>query len=232
MFNNVFLTGDTHGSFIKIYEFCEKFNTTKDDLMIVAGDFGINYFLNNKEKKEKYKLNNLPITFLIVRGNHEIRPENISTYKEREWNGGVVYVEDDYPDLLFAKDGEVYNINNHKVLCIGGAYSVDKFYRISTGNKWFCDEQLTKEERDTIFRNVYGRAFDYVITHTCPLKYVPTEMFIPMVDQSTVDFSMEIWFNEIFGVIDFKRWYCGHYHTDKLDDKIRFLYNDFVDLGR
>ena len=42
----------------------------------------------------------------------------------------MVWVEDKYPNLLFAKDGEVYDFDGYKCLVIGGAYSVDKYWRI------------------------------------------------------------------------------------------------------
>ena len=32
-----------------------------------------------------------------------------------------------------------------KLLVIGGAYSIDKDYRLTMGYKWFPDEQPTKE---------------------------------------------------------------------------------------
>ena len=44
--------------------------------------------------------------------------------------GGKVFIEEAYPNLIFAKNGELYDIDNKKVLVIGGAYSVDKNYRI------------------------------------------------------------------------------------------------------
>lgn len=39
-----YLTGDTHGSFERINEFCHRFKTTKEDVMIILGDAGINYY--------------------------------------------------------------------------------------------------------------------------------------------------------------------------------------------
>ena len=51
-------------------------------------------------------------------------------YKLQEWNGGKVWVEEAYPNILFAKDGEIYDIAGMKTIVIGGAYSVDKFYRL------------------------------------------------------------------------------------------------------
>ena len=62
-------------------------------------------------------------------------------YKLQEWNGGKVWVEEAYPNILFAKDGEIYDIAGMKTIVIGGAYSVDKFYRLSKGYNWFEDEQ-------------------------------------------------------------------------------------------
>lgn len=44
-------------------------------------------------------------------------------------------------NLLFAKDGEIYNFNGKKVMSIGGAYSIDKYYRIRNGLPWFETEQ-------------------------------------------------------------------------------------------
>ena len=31
--------------------------------------------------------------------------------------------------------------------------------------------------------------------------------------------------------VDYKRWFCGHWHTDRIVDKMRFMYNDFITLG-
>ena len=62
-------------------------------------------------------------------------------YDLTEWMGGQAYVQKEYPNLLFAEDGEIYEFNGKKAIAIGGAYSVDKFYRIATGAPWFPTEQ-------------------------------------------------------------------------------------------
>ncbi len=54
-----------------------------------------------------------------------------------------------------------------------------------------------------------------------------TEMFLPMVDQSSVDDSTERWLDEIEKKIQYKAWYCGHWHTEKRIDKMHFLYRTF-----
>lgn len=66
-----------------------------------------------------------------------------------------------------------------------------------------------------------------MITHTAPLKYEPTEVFLPMINQSMVDKSTEQWLDSIEEQLYYDRWYCGHYHTAKKIEKIQFMYNDF-----
>ena len=69
---------------------------------------------------------------------------------------------------------------------------------------------------------------DVVLSHTCPLRYEPTEVFLPMIDQSSVDKSTEQWLDTIESRLHYERWYCGHYHTDKEIDKIRFMFQDYA----
>ena len=216
----IYITGDTHRDFSRVY----KLKKDCDNMLIVLGDVGINYYLNEEDKNCKEYLKKLKLKLFCVRGNHEERPENIATYKEVEMFGGKVFIEEEYPNLIFAKDGETYNIDGKKILVIGGAYSVDKQYRLLHGYKWFKDEQLTKEEMDTILEKVKGKHFDIVLTHTCPYKYEPREVFMQGLDQSKVDKSMEHFLDEIEENISYDKWYCGHYHTEKQVDKLEFMF--------
>ena len=216
----IYITGDTHRDFSQIY----KLEKDTDNMLIILGDVGINYYLNEEDKNYKEYLKKLKLKLFCVRGNHEERPENISTYKEVEMFGGKVFIEEEYPNLIFAKDGEIYNIDGKKILVIGGAYSVDKQYRLLHGYRWFKDEQLTKKEMDTILEKVKGKHFDIVLTHTCPYKYEPREVFMQGLDQSKVDKSMEHFLDKIEENINYDKWYCGHYHTEKQVDKLEFMF--------
>ena len=223
----IYITGDTHRDFSRLDNM--KFN--KDDLLIILGDTGINYCLNEEDNKFKEYLKKYNVKMFCIRGNHEERPENISTYKEINMFGGKVFIEEKYPYLIFAKDGEEYNINGKRVLVIGGAYSVDKEYRIIHGYKWFKDEQLTKEEMDAIYNKVKGKHYDVVLTHTCPYKCEPVEVFLSEIDQSKVDKSMEHFLDKIEDSIKYDKWYCGHYHTEKIIDKIEFMFESIKELS-
>ena len=228
----IYLTGDTHGSFEGISEFCHRFKTTKEDVMIILGDAGINYYEGKRAELLKKMLDDMPITFFCIHGNHEQRPYDIPTDHEETWNGGMVYVEKKHPSILFGKDGEVYNLDGKKAIVIGGAYSVDKFYRLSRHYAWFDNEQPSDEIKKTVEDKLdtIGWKVDIVLTHTTPLKYEPVEVFLSMIDQSTVDKTTEQWFDKIEDRLDYHKWYCGHYHTSKKIDKLQIMFEDYDTL--
>ena len=226
-----FLTGDTHGNFNRIDYFCQRFETSKEDILCILGDAGINYYLNKKDYMLKQVLQDMPITFFCIHGNHEERPFNISTYITKKWNGGIVYYEEEFPNILFAKDGEIYNINGKSILVIGGAYSVDKEYRLLKGWSWFKDEQPNKEIVKYIEKQITKqRHFDIVLTHTCPIKTEPRHMFLPFIDQSKVDKTTELLLQRIADWITFDNWYFGHFHGHWDNGKYHMLFEDYVEV--
>lgn len=224
----IYITGDKHGDYRDVFDFCYKYKTDINDILIVLGDAGINYHLDEFDYILKNKLRELPITLFCIHGNHEERPENIKTYNTKKFHNGFVYYEEEYPNILFAKDGEVYDFNNLKTLVIGGAYSIDKNYRILMGYNWYPSEQpsdeIKKRVRD-VLREVNNKV-DVILSHICPFKYLPYEAFISGVDQTKVDKSTEEFLDEIENNTKYNTWYCGHYHIDKRIDKIRFMMND------
>ena len=202
-----------------------------DDVLIILGDVGINLSGAEKDRGLKAILSELPITLLCIYGNHEQRPESIVTYEETRWRGGVAYREPEFPNLLFAKDGEIYELNGWHCIAIGGAYSIDKHFR-KRGVNWWEDEQPS----DIIKARVEARLakenwkVDAVLSHTCPMKYVPIEGFLPGFDQLEVDNSTEIWLDTIEDRLTYERWLCGHFHMYKTIDRMLFLFNDYVEL--
>lgn len=225
----IYLTGDTHGDFTRIEEFCLKMHTTKDDLMIILGDAGFNFSRNRIDSFKKELVSEYPIRVFCLHGNHEIRPQNISSYVEGDFCGGKVLYEPDYPDILFAVDGEVYEFNGLSCMVIGGAYSVDKYYRLARGYGWWEDEQPSPEIKTRVERRLaeMGQKVDVVLSHTCPLKYEPVEVFLDFIPQDTVDKSTEVWLGQIEDKLDYKKWYCAHYHTAKKIDRLQFMFEDY-----
>lgn len=212
----IYITGDTHSDFEKIQEFCEFAQTTTDDIMIILGDAGINYYLDETDRNLKNELSRYPITFFCVHGNHEERPFEIDTYEEIEWHGGTAYAEPFYPNLIFAKDGEIYDFDGKKAMAIGGAYSVDKWYRLRNNMRWFETEQPD----DAIMNFAVSQLdklnwkIDFIFSHTAPLKFEPTDVFSPYINQDNVDKTTEIWLDKIEDRLDYEHWFLGHYHTE------------------
>jgi 3-oxoacid CoA-transferase subunit A len=227
----IYVTGDTHRDFRLVAALCDTVGSTKDDVLIILGDAGINYFGGEKDRALKRQLTELPITLFCIHGNHEQRPETVG-YAETAWNGGAVYREPEFPNLLFAKDGEIYLLGGIKCIAIGGAYSVDKPIRLAQGWGWWPDEQPTAEIRGRVGARLDAEDWqvDVVLSHTCPLKYEPREVFINGVNQGGVDKSPEIWLDSIEDRLRYRHWYCGHYHTYKTIDRLRFLFSEFVEL--
>lgn len=223
----VYFTGDIHGAIDSIDQFNRKVHPTKDDVIVLLGDVGANYYRGRRDERLKEYLNQIGPVFLCIHGNHEIRPTNIPGYTELQWNGGVVWAQPEYPNLLFARDGEIFELNGLRYLVIGGAYSVDKFYRIRNGWGWWPDEQPSDEIKAYVERQIQEKPFDIILSHTCPFKYEPTEMFLGGIDQSTVDDSTEGWLDHIEDSIQYRAWFCGHWHTDKRIDKMHFLFKTF-----
>lgn len=141
----IYFTGDTHGSVSEVVRFCVRFHLTSADTIVILGDVGANYDAGEHDRSMKKALGKLKPTIFCIHGNHEFRPSSIPSYKTKEWNGGTVWYEDAYPNLIFARDGDIYTMDGLRYLVIGGAYSVDKFYRLRHGYGWWDDEQPSAE---------------------------------------------------------------------------------------
>ena len=229
----ILMTGDTHGDSGRIERLCEKIKTTPEDVIIILGDAGINYYGGICDEITKKHLAALPITIFSIHGNHENRPCNIPSYQLMPWHGGEVYVEDAYPNLLFARDGDVYDLGGQKTAVIGGAYSVDKDYRRAMGWNWWADEQPSDEVKQRVEETLQQRNWqvDIVLSHTVPLKYEPTEVFMPGVNQSKADKTTEIWLDQIENRLQYRHWYAGHYHTNKDVGRLTILFDEIRELS-
>ena len=223
----IYITGDTHRDFDHIAAFAEKMDTTKNDTMIVLGDAGINFFLDIRDVWKKESVEEIPLTFFCIHGNHEERPYNCIGYDEKEFHGGTVYYQEEYPSILFAKDGEVYDFDGYKCLVIGGAYSVDKNYRIRNGWQWFESEQPDDKIKADVEAAIQKNKIDVILSHTCPFSREPIEAFLAGIDQKTVDSSTEKWLDDIYRNVSdtLIKWYCGHFHIEKKDKDLRFMFN-------
>ena len=221
------LKGDCHGNFVWL----DKIEYAPEDTAIIPlGDVGFNFYLNKTDEKFKKVANSKGFKLYCLRGNHEARPTDIQDieYQFDEEVNNDIWIEPQYPNIRYLVDGCVYQFGKYRCLCIGGAYSVDKWYRLARGNftedtnnpkktGWFSNEQLTHDEMSSIQQDIYSIDVDFVFTHTCPLSFQPTDLFLGFIDQSNVDNSMEYWMEQIKDTFSWNIWCFGHYHADRIE---------------
>ena len=82
---------------------------------------------------------------------------------------------------------------------------------------WFEEEQLNDAERATAANLCKNKSYDFVLTHTCPISWEPRDLFLSMVDQSSVDKTTELWLDEIKSTFSWNVWLFGHYHADRFE---------------
>lgn len=235
------VTGDLHADFSRFYKIHNMIPEGELWGVIILGDASVNFWLNKRDKKLKQRINTeYPnLRFFCVRGNHEARPEDIEGMKKVFYFqiNNYTYWEEEFPNIYYLLDGHEYIFDNKKALVIGGAYSVDKWYRLERQAAgyyagWFANEQLTQDEMNTISALFKGQSYDLVLAHTCPLSYQPIDLFLSCINQETVDNSMEIWLEEFIHQIDFKQFLFGHYHDDRIvNEKARMLYHNIIELN-
>lgn len=235
---------DTHGKVAERLSLIPNTLNPEETAIIILGDTGFNFWLNKTDVKTKREANKYGYTIYCVRGNHEERPENIDSMEILfdENVCGSVFMENEFPNIRYFKDGDIYNINGHRTLVIGGAYSVDKWYRLSRAGLneqnndpaktgWFSSELLTEDEMLKIASTTFGKNFDFVFSHTCPISWEPRDLFLSFIDQSTVDKSMEQWLDVIKADIHWGVWCFGHFHKDRIErPRVEQFYGNIEDL--
>lgn len=244
-----FITGDKHRNFENVKQFCHDMSTRRKDVLIILGDTGFNYYEDFRDDKLKKDVSNLNITLFCLHGNKENRPQNVGTYGIRNFYGGKVYYEPKYPNLFFAIDGEIYNFEGKKYMVVGGAHSVDKIRCLAEDLPFWEDEMPDKETKVKVEGRlaaenncIYG-----MMTHTCPIDYLPTEMFMSTRQNAEkkrnprkskakkffkpdIDRTTEEWLGKLERELDYEVWYCGHYHVDKQIDRLNMMCHEIRPL--
>ena len=135
MITQWYLTGDCHGDFTRFYKLNQAVPEGEIWGVIILGDAGFNFWLSKSEQKVKKRIaRSYPnLIFYCVRGNHEERPENLPNIEEAfdPDVGALVWIEPEFINIRYLKDGGIYCIDGHKTLIVGGAYSIDKDYRLA-----------------------------------------------------------------------------------------------------
>ena len=231
------ITGDTHGDVRRFSTsiFPEQKEMTRNDFVIILGDFGLVW---SNEKEERYWLewlNSKPFTTLFIDGNHE-NFDLLYNYPVVDFHGGKAHkIKDNVYHLM---RGHVFDICGKKFFAFGGARSHDisdgilnpddyddindfkkaynklrkkgAFFRVK-GISWWEQEMPTNEELERGKQSLMAvdNKVDFVITHCAPQEVASLLGFTDR-DKLTWYFNELIWDG-----LQFDKWFIGHLHLNK-----------------
>lgn len=120
----LYITGDTHGDFSRFRpeSFYEQERLTKEDVILVAGDFGGVWYGDSRDDAGLNFLDSRPFTTAFVSGNHE-NYDALAAYPQAEWHGGRVRTI--RPSVLMLERGQVFDLGGRTFFTMGGASSHD-----------------------------------------------------------------------------------------------------------
>ena len=230
--SKVYITGDLHGAMdinkLASENFPEGNNLTKEDYVIICGDFGL-VWSEPQSKAEWWWLkwlNDKPWTTLFVDGNHENHVQ-LNSYPITEWHGGKVHMI--MPSVIHLMRGQIYDINGYKWFTYGGAESVDKAYR-TPYKTWWPQETPSLEEYDEAVLNLYKVDFnvDYIITHAAPQDILEELFYSPHTKIDGTPYHL----HDFYQGCEYKDWYCGHYHINcDIKPNFHMLYTKIVEIN-
>ena len=222
----VFVCGDCHR-----WNDLEKFNDenfpivndlTKDDVMIVAGDWGAIWWADEDDDIILKWWEDNPWTTLVVLGNHE-NYNAIEKLPIVERFGGKCYQVSG--SVFITIKGEIYDIAEKSILTLGGADSIDKHLRIKDVD-WWEQESITQKDFNNALNNLerYNYDVDYFITHTGGSEVIKFLGFDPFPSDKYVDFILD-------SLSPRTRHYCAHYHVDMVANlRSKILYDAIIEL--
>ncbi|MCF0245316.1 MAG: metallophosphoesterase [Ileibacterium sp.] len=230
----IYITGDIHGAFdihkINPDEFIPGRTLTPNDYVIICGDFGCIWDGGSSDRFWLNWLESLPWNTVFIDGNHE-NFSVLNAYPEEEWHGGKVHRI--RSNIFHLKRGEVFDIEGHSFLAMGGAFSHDVSYRQKDVN-WWQEEMLTKEEAENARENLEKRDWkvDYVLSHDIYKSHPLSTSFDNTMDpynDNQVDIQQAL--EDIRTKLDYQKWFHGHYHKDlvcEMDGKPTYTMYDNV----
>jgi len=219
----IYVMGDIHGEFQEAYA-----RNVQHACIILAGDCGFGfhhykYYTECMYRKALKWLERNDNIIICVRGNHD----NPAYYE-----GKLFYEE----RMMCVPDYTVIKGYHHTVLCVGGAISIDRTYRIDmqamrpNGPQYWWQDEAPYLDRDKLQEITdAGYRIDTIVTHTCPDFCYP-------IDKGVTNSTLSHWLladptlrfdllnersvmRELYHLLvdeydhPLKRWMYGHYHA-------------------
>ena len=245
----LYITGDTHGDFSRFRpeSFYEQERLTKEDVILVAGDFGGVWYGDSRDDAGLNFLDSRPFTTAFVSGNHE-NYDALAAYPQAEWHGGRVRTI--RPSVLMLERGQVCDLGGRMFFAMGGASSHDiqdgilepdapdflwRFqwlnaqgaaFRVNHRSWW--REELPSESEYAEARANLDRAgwtVDYILTHCAP-----TSIALQFSRHNVADHLTDF-LQEVKDRTQYHYWLFGHYHDNKvIDTKHILLWEQIVQI--
>lgn len=233
----IYITGDCHSDFVRFNKenFPEQNEMSKEDYVIICGDFGGVWNAEKESKRETWWMDWLEeksFTTLFVDGNHE-NFDRLYSYPVEEWKGGKVHKI--RPSVLHLMRGQVYLIDDKKIFTFGGASSHDISggilepddpdfkskkkeldqewisYRINHVSWWKQELPSDTEMEEGLQNlNLHENKVDFIVSHCCSSStqaLLGGGMFKPDV--------LTQYLEQIRQTVTYKKWFFGHYHDNK-----------------
>ena len=224
----IYVTGDTHASIdiekLDAKNFPQQNDLTKDDYLIICGDFGLVWNGSDRELHWRNWLTEKPFTTLWIDGNHENFDRLYQFPLTQKFGGDVREIA---PGIFHLARGQVFTIDGRTFFCMGGARSLDKAFRTEHVS-WWKEEMPSPEEmeRAVAALEAHNWTVDYVLTHCAP-RSIQT-LLAPWAGNDPAVSFLE----NVRAKLEFKRWYFGHYHIDRqVDEQFTALFNKIVPLA-
>lgn len=209
---------------------------TAEDTVIVTGDFGYVMRGERKSLAEKNKLDALakkPYNIVFCDGNHE-GFDYLEQYPEEIRYGAPVRKIRE--NVFWLQRGYVYTIEDKTFFVMGGAYSIDKAFRLhyqnATAEKIWFEQELPRAEeyrRGIEALKSHGHQVDYIITHTAPKNIIPRIIGVYPDDH---DAELTGFLDWIYYDVGFNQWYFGHFHTDvAVNDRLICCYHQIHSIS-
>lgn len=247
----IYITGDCHGDWNRFSTeaFPEQKEMTRDDFVIVCGDFGL--WENDNTEKWWFKwLSEKPFTLLFVDGNHENFDRLYSDeFEVVDFHGGKA--QKIRENIYHLMRGYLFDLCGKKFFAFGGARShdiqdgilriedypnrkalMDDYKRRTKRGEmlrinhisWWEEELPSEEEMAFGLANLEsnGNKVDYIISHCCPQQISSLCGFFSS-DRLTT------YFDGLYEKVDFSRWFFGHYHDNRqVLTKFIMLYEQII----
>ena len=228
----LYLTGDTHGEIMR-FKHNGLRKIKKNDTLIVCGDFGFVWGEQDKAMSAALKwLGKRKYNIVFVDGVHE-NFELLNNYEIEEWQGGRTRRISGRLRMLMR--GEVFNIDGKRILAFGGGHNepvpLDDSIPARREEDGFAQPDVTcyapaQADYENALHNLerVGNKVDYIVSHE-----PPTLISGALSMNKRVSDSSAYYLDEISKKAEYRRWFFGKHHVNKvIPPKFFALFDDII----